>query len=176
MSSPTVAAVSASISTPVAALVRAVASSRRPLPSALGSIATSSDARAIGWQRGISSQVRLAAWMAAMRATASTSPLAAWPLSTALSTAGAMLINPSATARRSVAGRSPTSTMCTWPRPSRCEKPGSAMGPGVVCSRQHGEAQCESARASAGLTSPSARPLAPLAPFHLSLRLSHPAQ
>ena len=64
---------------------------------------------------GLVEQLPLAAWIAATRATASTSPLGARPSSTRARVAASMLMNPSAVAWRAVAGRSPTSTMCTSP-------------------------------------------------------------
>ena len=53
--------VSASISTPVGPTVQADASTRSPSPAGAGSITTSRPVKAMGWQRGTSSQVRLAA-------------------------------------------------------------------------------------------------------------------
>src|SRR5258708_36485018 len=49
---------------------------------------------ATGWQRGINSEVRLAAWIAAMRATPRTSPFFAVPEVTRASVAGRMRVAP----------------------------------------------------------------------------------
>src|SRR5436309_1259386 len=70
---------------------------------------------ASGWQSGMSSCVFLPAMMPAMRATPSTSPFLASPLSTSSSVAGAITTRPSATATRSVAGFADTSTMRASP-------------------------------------------------------------
>ena len=82
VSNPTAAAVSASISTPVRATVSAVTSI-----STAGGVSTMRNTTATrvsgsGWHNGIKSAVRFEAWMAAMRATASTSPLRASPART----------------------------------------------------------------------------------------------
>src|SRR6516225_597032 len=63
----------------------------------------------------MSSCVRLAAWMPAMRAAPSTSPFLALPLRTSASVFGAMITRPSATATRSVAAFAETSTMRASP-------------------------------------------------------------
>ena len=71
------------------------------------------------WQSGISSGVRLAAMMPAMRAAARTSPLGTAPSRMAASVAACMCTSPQATAVRPVAALSPTSTMLAWPWASR---------------------------------------------------------
>ena len=65
--------VSASISTPVRSAVRTVAEIATASSSTCS--ATSTPCTAIGWQSGTRSGVRFAAWMPAIRATASASPL-----------------------------------------------------------------------------------------------------
>src|SRR5262245_31119685 len=70
---------------------------------------------ASGWHNGISSWVFLAAMMPAMRATPSTSPFLALPERTRSSVAALMRTKPAATATRSVAGFSDTSTMRAAP-------------------------------------------------------------
>ena len=54
------------------------------------------------WQSGISSSVRLAAWMAAMRATAITSPLGLSPLTTREAASGDIRTTARARAQRAV--------------------------------------------------------------------------
>src|SRR5687768_1945 len=76
--------------------------------------------REMGWARGIRSGVRLAAWIAARRATPSTSPFFAPPLATRRSVAGFMWMRPEATATRRVLALPPTSTMWASPRASKC--------------------------------------------------------
>src|SRR5262249_9780261 len=70
---------------------------------------------ASGWQSGISSDVRLAAMMPAIRAVPSTSPFLALPERISSSVALLMTTRPSATATRSVAGLSDTSTIRASP-------------------------------------------------------------
>jgi hypothetical protein len=74
---------------------------------------------AIGWHSGIRSDVRLEAWMPAMRAMPSTSPFFAVPLRTSAKVSGSMLIDPAARAMRAVCALPPTSTMCAWPSASK---------------------------------------------------------
>src|SRR5882672_11204705 len=74
-----------------------------------------------GWQSGISDQVRLAARIAASRAACSGSPLATSPRRMSLSAVLLIVIEPRATASRSVTGLAPTSTIFTRPRASTCE-------------------------------------------------------
>ena len=70
---------------------------------------------ASGWQSGISSCVRFAAMMPAMRAAPSTSPFLALPSSTRSSVFAVITTRPSATATRSVAAFADTSTMRASP-------------------------------------------------------------
>jgi len=72
VSAATDTACSASISTPVGPFVFTVAEISKP--QARGVRVTSTLERANGWHIGIASAVRFAAWMPAMRATASTGP------------------------------------------------------------------------------------------------------
>src|SRR4051794_16145364 len=108
-------AVSASISTPVGPVTFTVARTMQPgsLPS--GSISSVTFDSASGWQSGISSDVRLAAMMPAMRAVPSTSPFVALPDVTKSSVALLMTTRPSAIAVRSVAGFAETSTIRASP-------------------------------------------------------------
>ena len=76
---------------------------------------TSIRVRGMGWQRGMRSDVRFAAWMAAMRATPSTSPLPCPPRRMRRRVSGRISIRPSATAARRVSSLAPTSTMCAAP-------------------------------------------------------------
>ena len=70
---------------------------------------------ASGWHSGISSEVRLAAMMPAMRAAPSTSPFLALPETIRSSVALVMTTRPSATAMRSVAALAETSTIRASP-------------------------------------------------------------
>ena len=88
VSAATPAAVSASISTPVAPFVSTVARIRTPSPT--GSNSTLACVSASGWQSGMRSLVRLAAMMPATRATANTSPLGARPSTIIASVSGRM--------------------------------------------------------------------------------------
>src|SRR6478736_3535710 len=108
-------AVSASISTPVGPVTFTLARTRQPGSVASGSISTVTFDSASGWQSGISSAVRLAAMMPAMRAVPSTSPFLALPETMRSSFALVMMTWPSATASRSVAGLSDTSTIRASP-------------------------------------------------------------
>src|SRR5580698_1577819 len=145
----TATAVSASISTPVwpATLTRAVTWTPGSLAS--GRTSTSTCDRSKGWHSGISSWVRLAAMMPAMRAVPSTSPFFASPLRTRFSVFAVISTRPSATATRSVAGLAETSTIWASPRaprwlsffalratasPGRCER-GFAGEQGAGCRR-----------------------------------------
>src|ERR1700733_7691007 len=76
------AAVIASISTPVGPVVRASAVNVIWPVSASICASTPTKVRGKEWHRGISSAVRLAAWMPAIRATPITSPFGASPAST----------------------------------------------------------------------------------------------
>ena len=123
VSAATVTAVSASISTPVLSTVRTRASTPRvPLPRRASNV-TSTFVRRSGWQSGISSEVRLAARIPAVRAVPSTSPFGASPWRTALRVAGFILMIARATASRTVSGLADTSTMRASPRGERCERP-----------------------------------------------------
>src|SRR3954452_12330675 len=108
-------AVSASISTPVGPVTFTLARTRQPGSFALGSISTVTFDSARGWQSGISSAVRLAAMMPAMRAVPSTSPFLALPATIRSSVALVMTTRPPATASRSLAGLSDTSTIRASP-------------------------------------------------------------
>ena len=74
---------------------------------------------AIGWQSGTSSAVRLAPWIAAIRATPITSPFLALPDSISISVSGRIRIAPPARATRWVSALAETSTMCAWPSASK---------------------------------------------------------
>src|SRR5262245_22165914 len=85
-----------------------------------------------GWHSGISSCVRLAAMMPAMRAAPRASPFLASPLRIASRVLAAMTTRPSAIARRSVTALLPTSTMRASPRRPRCvSSPFPTMSPGA---------------------------------------------
>src|SRR5215211_1388117 len=112
-------AVKASISTPVLALTVTRARTTRPGRAGSGSMSTVTCEIGSGWQSGISSCVRLAAMMPAMRAAPSTSPFLASPLSTMSSVLAVIATRPSATATRSVTALAPTSTMRASPRRPR---------------------------------------------------------
>src|SRR5487761_1496826 len=113
----TAAAVSASISTPVWPTTRARASTRTAPGTNSKSSVTLDSAR--GWQSGMSSEVRLAAMMPATLATWMASPFAAVPPLTARRVSGAIRTRHSASASRTVAGLSATSTIRAAPRSSR---------------------------------------------------------
>src|SRR5918996_256917 len=85
-----------------------------------------------GWHSGISSGVRLAAWMPATRATASTSPLLIAPRATSDVVSGRMCTRPRTTARRWVGSLGVTSTIRALPSGSRWVRPRSDMGPTLV--------------------------------------------
>src|ERR687887_207507 len=122
-SAATLTAVSASISTPVLSTVltraRTVSSPRRTSSSKV----MSTPVMRSGWQSGISSWVRLAARMPAVRATPRTSPFGALPARTSRSVRGAIRTTAWATASRAVSAFADTSTMrasprgVTWVRP-----------------------------------------------------------
>ena len=105
----------ASISTPVGPVVRHRQFSLSPGRCSSGWMSTSIPLKEIGWHKGISSQVRLAAWIAAIRATANTSPFGVSPRRMKPRVATSIWIVPWACASRKVGGRSPTSTMRTSP-------------------------------------------------------------
>src|SRR5262249_38272939 len=79
---------------------------------------TSTDSSASGWQRGTISEVLLAAWMPARRATARASPLASFPCARASKAVLPMARAPRATATRRGSRLPPTSTMRARPRAS----------------------------------------------------------
>ena len=85
----------------------------------VGSISTATLVRPSGWQSGISSWVRLAAMMPAMRAVPMTSPFLASPARIASSVSGAMITAPSATARRVGDRLAPRRRPCWRRRPCR---------------------------------------------------------
>ncbi len=116
MSRATLTAVIASISTPVRSTVRAVATQRTP--TSVVSSATVTPDRGIGWHSGMSSHVRLAAWMPAICAIVSTSPFFARRSRTAASASGDREICPEARASRAVGTLSDTSTMRASPASS----------------------------------------------------------
>src|SRR5882757_3677307 len=105
------AAVRASISTPVLAVVAAEAVMATPLFVTV--VITSMKVRGSGWHIGMSSDVFLAAWMPATRATSSGLPLGF--LGRALSTFFERATNAEAVASRRVAGLALTSTMRARP-------------------------------------------------------------
>ena len=121
---------SASISTPVRPSVRTRASMRRRDPAA-GASSTAAAAMGRGWHMGTSSLVRLAAWMPATRATASTSPLGRPPRWMSASVSARMATKPSATASRAVTALPETSTMRAAPRSSRWESPPAPSPPAM---------------------------------------------
>src|SRR5215470_7552755 len=108
-------AVSASISTPVGPVTLTVACTMHPGSFASGVMSSSTLDSASGWQSGISSEVRFAAMMPAIRAVASTSPFLALPETISSSVALRITTRPSATATRSVAGFAETSTIRASP-------------------------------------------------------------
>jgi len=120
VSRPIEVAVSASISTPVWPVHSARTSQRTRLSLSSMWKSALTRVRGSGWHSGISSAVRLAAWMAAMRAMPRTSPLSAEPSRIRARVAGRIRIAPAATAMRRVAGLSPTSTMWARPPASKC--------------------------------------------------------
>src|SRR5215207_10108634 len=73
-----------------------------------------------GWQSGIMSDVRLAAWMPATRATASTSPFLISRLAMAAVVSGFINTLHRASARRCVGSFGVTSTIRARPNGSRC--------------------------------------------------------
>ena len=94
----TLTAVSASISTPVWPLTRTVASISTPAPSSDGTRSTEMPLTGSGWHSGISSWVRFAAMIPAMRAVASTSPFGARPSTIIASVSGRITTRPRAVA------------------------------------------------------------------------------
>ena len=117
------AAVRASISTPVRAVARASAVSVTTPPAGSTSASTPTKVSGSGWQSGISSLVRLAAWIPASRAVPRTSPFGASPAATAAAVWADMRTSARATARRSVTSLPATSTIRARPDSSRCDRP-----------------------------------------------------
>src|SRR4051794_6358692 len=81
---------------------------------------TDTDPTSSGWHSGIMSEVRLAAWMPAIRATAKTSPFFTSRLAIAMVVSGFMNTLQRAPARRWVGSFGVTSTMWAWLSGSRC--------------------------------------------------------
>src|SRR5882672_6638328 len=119
VSSPTLTAVSASISTPVRPRVSTVTTSRIAFRRRSTANSAATRVRLSGWHKGMRSLVRLAPWIAARRAAPSTSSFLAPPATISLSVAAFMLIVPSARATRFVSGFSPTPTIWAWPEESK---------------------------------------------------------
>src|SRR5215218_1802077 len=119
VSAPTLHATIASISTPVRSAQRATETIVTVPASA--SISTSGSTCVSGseWASGISSSVRLAAWIAAIRATAATSPFGLSPRATRAAASGDIRTTARARANRSVACFALTSTMRAVPAASR---------------------------------------------------------
>src|SRR5918996_1453505 len=123
-----------------------------------------------GWHSGIRSGVRLAAWMPATRATASTSPLLMAPRATSDVVSGRMCTRPRTTARRCVASFGVTSTIRALPSGSRWVSPRSDMGSTLLLpagtTRRRGGSAPDLAHAAAGgdQTHPG-RPVAPPLPL-----------
>src|SRR5436190_6872896 len=92
-------------------------STRAAFRSALKSMVT--ELIGTGWHKGMSSEVFLAAWIAAMRATPRTSPFFEVPERTRASVVAFMRITPAAVATRCVSDFAPTSTIFAAPRSSK---------------------------------------------------------
>src|SRR5215208_2948458 len=118
VSAAAAAAVIASISTPVWPVVRA--SATRTTSVSPSDASTSTNESGSGWQSGISSAVRFAAWIPAIRAVPTTSPFGASPRAIAAAVSADIRTVARARARRSVTGLSPTSTIRARPASSRC--------------------------------------------------------
>src|SRR5438874_13103306 len=84
------------------------------------------------------SAARLAAWIPATRATASTSPLLTALDATMADVSGCMYTRHRATARRWVGSFGVTSTIRARPRGSRCVRPRSDMGRSLLGSPRSG--------------------------------------
>src|SRR5436853_3785912 len=119
VSAATDTAVSASISTPVCAVVRTRASMTYPFFDGVSS--TLMCVSGSGWHSGISDEVCFAARMPASFAVCSGSPFATSPLRINFNASRLIVIAPRATASRAVAGFAPTSTILTRPRSSTCD-------------------------------------------------------
>src|SRR3954463_16077310 len=109
----------ASVSTPVRAATRASQTSVTVPASASTVTVGSTCVSGSECASGINSSVRLAAWMAARRATVATSPLGASPAATRAAASGDMRTTARARAQRDVSAFSLTSTMRALPRSSR---------------------------------------------------------
>src|ERR1700690_1228094 len=90
-----------------------------PQPAASGSNSALTRVSASGCASGIRSAVRFAAWIAARRATPSTSPFFAVPAWIRRRVAACMRMLPRARALRRVSFLPPTLTICAWPRVSK---------------------------------------------------------
>ena len=114
------AAVSASISTPVWPESLHRVRIWTEAPSSPGVSSTFTEVRFSAWQRGIRSWVLLAAIMPAIRAVASTSPFGCSPSTIIRRVSGCIRMVASARASRSVTALSVTSTIRASPLSSRC--------------------------------------------------------
>ena len=119
VSRPTWTAVSASISTPVRPSVSTVASQCTAEAASSRRKSTATRVIGSGWHSGTRSAVRLAPWIAAMRAMPITSPFFASPRAISASVSGCMRIVPVAVATRCVGFLAETSTMWAWPWASK---------------------------------------------------------
>src|SRR5688572_16810626 len=137
-------ACSASISAPVRATVRTVASIAKP--PRRGSTATSTCVRGRGWHIGMASAVRLAAMTPARRATSATPPLRSFPDRASRMAAAEITMRPRATASRAVTGLAETSTIRAAPCASRWDSVGwRGVGPdlrGAVALQEAAQQQC----------------------------------
>jgi hypothetical protein len=130
-----VTAVSASISTPVWPVVLAVAVMvMRSSPSS-NEKSTETDVSGSGWHSGMSSLVRFAPWMPAMRAVARTSAFFSPSARTSAITSGVDTNLPIAVAVRFVTALPPTSTMRALPSESRCVSPSLTVPTSPRCRR-----------------------------------------
>src|ERR1700689_4213136 len=91
-----------------------------------------------GWHMGINSAVRLAAWIPAIRAAASTSPLVMALFATFVVVSGSIETRQRARARRCVGSRGVTSTMRGPPRGEKVGEDGGGRGGGVSALRGPG--------------------------------------
>src|SRR5829696_2376361 len=117
--------VSASISTPVRSAVRTVAETWTA--SSATARSTSTPWIATGWQSGTRSGVRLAAWMPAIRATASASPFGTPEPRSSATTSGDTRTRPVAVAVRAVTSLPETSTIRAAPDASTWVSRGSVI-------------------------------------------------
>ena len=141
MSAATDAAVIASISTPVRSNALTDAFTRIDPVSGSGSNSTDTAWRARGWDRGIRSDVFFAAAIPARRATARTSPLAAFPSRIVATVSGFMFTVAPAVATRNVGSLPLTSTITARPLASKwvrlighlSVRPCGSIGPCLLC-------------------------------------------